>query len=76
MGSKLGGQLADSKGSKFTIMTGLLLQATTLLLFSLTGVHMIVLLLILMIFMLGTWSISLRSSFCWSPWFPGTRIWP
>ncbi|MEK3761201.1 MFS transporter [Paenibacillus sp. FSL P4-0338] len=58
MGSKLGGQLADSKGSKFTIMTGLLLQATTLLLFSLTGVHMIVLLLILMIFMLGTWSIS------------------
>ncbi|WP_342476421.1 MFS transporter [Paenibacillus sp. FSL H7-0350] len=58
MGSKLGGQLADSKGSKFTIMTGLLLQATTLLLFSLTGVHMIVLLLILMLFMLGTWSIS------------------
>ncbi|MEK4045998.1 MFS transporter [Paenibacillus sp. FSL H8-0048] len=58
MGSKLGGQLADSKGSKFTIMTGLLLQATTLLLFSLTGVPVIILLLILMLFMLGTWSIS------------------
>ncbi|WP_445667820.1 MFS transporter [Paenibacillus sp. FSL H8-0122] len=58
MGSKLGGQLADSKGSKFTIITGLLLQAATLLLFALAGVHVIVLLLILMIFMLGTWSIS------------------
>lgn len=58
MGSKLGGQLADSKGSKFTIITGLLLQAATLLLFAMAGVHVIVLLLILMIFMLGTWSIS------------------
>ncbi|ETT54580.1 major facilitator superfamily protein [Paenibacillus sp. FSL R7-269] len=58
MGSKLGGQLADSRGSKFTIIAGLLLQAATLLLFALTGVHVIVLLLILMIFMLGTWSIS------------------
>lgn len=58
MGSKLGGQLADSKGSKFTIITGLLLQAATLLLFALAGVHVIVLLLVLMIFMLGTWSIS------------------
>lgn len=76
MGSKLGGQLADSKGSKFTIITGLLLQAATLLLFAMAGVHVIVLLLILMIFMLGTWSISPRNSSCWSPWFPGTRIWP
>lgn len=76
MGSKLGGQLADSKGSKFTIITGLLLQAATLLLFAMAGVHVIVLLLILMIFMLGTWSISPRNSSCWSPWFPGTQIWP
>ncbi|MEK4849102.1 MFS transporter [Paenibacillus sp. FSL H7-0756] len=58
MGSKLGGQLADSRGSKFTIIAGLLLQAATLLLFALTGVPVIVLLLILMLFMLGTWSIS------------------
>ncbi|WYT55507.1 MFS transporter [Paenibacillus sp. FSL K6-1217] len=58
LGSKAGGQLADSKGSKFTILTGLLLQTATLLLFALAGVHVIVLLLVLMIFMLGTWSIS------------------
>lgn len=58
MGSKLGGQLADAKGSKFTITTGLLIQGITLVLFFLTGVHVIVLILVLMIFMLGTWSIS------------------
>lgn len=58
MGSKLGGQLADAKGSKFTIVTGLLLQGATLVLFSLAGVHVVLLVLVLMIFMLGTWSIS------------------
>ncbi|WP_238655600.1 MFS transporter [Paenibacillus piscarius] len=58
MGSKLGGQLADAKGSKFTILTGLLLQGIMLILFSLAGVHVTVLILVLMIFMLGTWSIS------------------
>lgn len=58
MGSKLGGQLADAKGSKFTICLGLLLQGITLILFTLAGVHVVVLILVLMIFMLGTWSIS------------------
>ncbi|MEC0124490.1 MFS transporter [Paenibacillus pabuli] len=58
VGSKLGGQLADAKGSKFTIFLGLLLQGTTLLLFALAGVNLVVLILILMIFMLATWSIS------------------
>lgn len=58
VGSKVGGQLADAKGSKFTICLGLLLQGVTLLLFALAGVNLFVLILVLMIFMLATWSIS------------------
>ncbi|MGN7413074.1 MFS transporter [Paenibacillus sp. SAF-068] len=58
VGSKLGGQLADAKGSKFTICLGLLLQGATLLLFALEGVNLMMLILVLMIFMLATWSIS------------------
>lgn len=58
VGSRVGGQLADAKGSKFTICLGLLLQGATLLIFALTGVHLLVLILNLMIFMLATWSIS------------------
>ncbi|WP_141505311.1 MFS transporter [Paenibacillus luteus] len=58
VGSKVGGQLADAKGSKFTICLGLLLQGATLLLFALAGVNLFVLILIFMIFMLATWSIS------------------
>lgn len=54
----MGGQLADAKGSKFTICFGLLLQGATLLLFALAGVNLFVLTLVLMIFMLATWSIS------------------
>ncbi|MEE4565555.1 MFS transporter [Paenibacillus polymyxa] len=58
VGSRVGGQLADAKGSKFTICFGLLLQGATLLLFALAGVNILVLILVLMIFMLATWSIS------------------
>lgn len=58
VGSRVGGQLADAKGSKFTICFGLLLQGATLLLFALAGVNLFVLILVLMIFMLATWSIS------------------
>lgn len=58
VGSRVGGQLADAKGSKFTICLGLLLQGATLLLFALAGVNLYVLILVLMIFMLATWSIS------------------
>ncbi|WP_339320103.1 MFS transporter [Paenibacillus sp. FSL R10-2734] len=58
VGSRMGGQLADAKGSKFTITLGLLLQGATLLLFALAGFNFFVLILILMIFMLATWSIS------------------
>lgn len=58
VGSKVGGQLADVKGSKFTIGLGLLLQGVTLLLFALAGVNLVMLILVLMIFMLATWSIS------------------
>ncbi|MCY9590338.1 MFS transporter [Paenibacillus chitinolyticus] len=58
VGSKVGGQLADAKGPKFTICLGLLLQGATLLLFTLAGVNLFVLILVIMIFMLATWSIS------------------
>ncbi|MFF2886111.1 MFS transporter [Paenibacillus sp. NPDC057967] len=58
VGSRVGGQLADAKGSKFTICLGLLLQGATLLLFALAGVNLFVLILVIMIFMLATWSIS------------------
>ncbi|UPK41401.1 MFS transporter [Paenibacillus pabuli] len=58
VGSRVGGQLADAKGSKFTIILGLLLQGGTLLFFWLAGVNLLVFILILMIFMLSTWSIS------------------
>lgn len=58
VGSKVGGQLADAKGSKFSICLGLLLQGATLLLFALAGSNLFVLVLVLMIFMLATWSIS------------------
>lgn len=58
VGSKIGGQLADARGSKFTIYLGLLLQGVTLLLFALAGFNLFVLIVVLMIFMLATWSIS------------------
>lgn len=58
VGSKIGGQLADARGVKFTVFLGLILQGVTLLLFALAGVNLIVLILVLMIFMLATWSIS------------------
>ncbi|MBT2285433.1 MFS transporter [Paenibacillus polymyxa] len=58
VGSKVGGQLADAKGSKFTICLGLLLQGATLLLFALAGINLMILILVFMIFMLATWSIS------------------
>ncbi|PAD29613.1 MFS transporter [Paenibacillus sp. 7523-1] len=58
VGSRVGGHLADAKGTKFTILLGLLLQGVTLLMFALAGVHLLAFILILMIFMLSTWSIS------------------
>ncbi|TVX93419.1 MFS transporter [Paenibacillus agilis] len=58
VGSKMGGQLADAKGSKFTICLGLLLQGITLILLALSGANLMILILVLMVFMLATWSIS------------------
>lgn len=58
VGSKIGGQLADARGVKFTVFLGLILQGVALLLFALAGVNLLVLILVLMIFMLATWSIS------------------
>lgn len=58
VGSKIGGQLADARGVKFTVFLGLILQGVTLLLFALAGVNLLVLILVLMIFMLATWGIS------------------
>ncbi|MGE7094312.1 MFS transporter [Lysinibacillus sp. NPDC048646] len=58
VGSRMGGQLADTKGSTFTICLGLLLQGTTLILFALSYDNVLFLIVVLMIFMLATWSIS------------------
>ncbi|MFF2016907.1 MFS transporter [Paenibacillus sp. NPDC058177] len=58
VGSRMGGQLADAKGAKFTICLGLLLQGATILAFALAGMNLFLLILVLMIFMLATWSIS------------------
>ncbi|NUU61781.1 MFS transporter [Paenibacillus agri] len=58
VGSRMGGQLADAKGAKFTICLGLLLQGATILPFALAGMNLFLLILVLMIFMLATWSIS------------------
>ncbi|MFJ7661104.1 MFS transporter [Lysinibacillus sp. NPDC097162] len=58
IGSRVGGQLADAKGSRFTICLGLLLQGLTLIVFAIAGVNLFVLIFVLMIFMLATWSIS------------------
>jgi DHA1 family putative efflux transporter-like MFS transporter len=58
IGSRAGGQLADRKGPRFTIALGLLAQGAMLLLFSLAGVHMVILMAVFMVFMLATWSIS------------------
>lgn len=58
IGSRVGGQLADRKGPRFTIALGLLAQGAMLLLFSLAGVHLVVLMAVFMVFMLATWSIS------------------
>lgn len=57
-GSKTGGQLADAKGPRFTITLGLVMQGTVLLLFALPGGQVYLLILVLLIFMLATWSIS------------------
>ncbi|MGA3600233.1 MFS transporter [Lysinibacillus agricola] len=58
VGSRIGGQLADIKGSKFTICFGLLLQGAMLTLLALSGTNLLFLIVIFMIFMLATWSIS------------------
>lgn len=58
IGSRVGGQLADRKGPRFTIALGLVAQGAMLLLFSLAGVHIMVLMAVFLVFMLATWSIS------------------
>ncbi len=58
VGSRIGGQLADTKGSTFTICLGLLLQGAMLILFALSCDNVLFLIVVLMIFMLATWSIS------------------
>lgn len=58
VGSRVGGLLADSKGPKLTIFLGLTLQVVMFLFLSLVGNNLVLLIGVLMIWMLATWSIS------------------
>lgn len=57
-GSKVGGQWADARGSRFTVYFGLAFQAAALLLFGAVGLQAWIAVPALMLFMLATWSIS------------------
>lgn len=57
VGSRIGGQLADQKGSKFIICFGLLLQGAMLTLLALSGTNLLFWIVVFMIFMLATWSL-------------------
>ncbi|WP_429844375.1 MFS transporter [Brevibacillus sp. FIR094] len=58
VGSRVGGLLADAKGPKATIFLGLTLQVVMFFLLSLVGNNLVLLIGVLMIWMLATWSIS------------------
>jgi DHA1 family putative efflux transporter-like MFS transporter len=58
IGSRAGGLFADAKGPKFTIFLGLTLQVVMFILLSLVGNNLVLLIGVLMIWMLATWSIS------------------
>lgn len=58
VGSRVGGLLADAKGPKATIFLGLTLQVVMFFLLSFVGNNLVMLIGVLMIWMLATWSIS------------------
>ncbi|SCW33130.1 MFS transporter, DHA1 family, purine base/nucleoside efflux pump [Paenibacillus tianmuensis] len=58
VGSKFGGMIADTKGPKFMIYTGLSVQAGMLLLLAWAGGLIYAIIPLIMIWMMGTWATS------------------
>lgn len=58
IGSKIGGVLADSKGSKFTIYVGLSLQTAMLLMLSMVNGWLLGVIAMIMLWMVATWATS------------------
>ncbi|MFJ7669276.1 MFS transporter [Lysinibacillus sp. NPDC097195] len=58
VGSSIGGVVADKKGPKFTIFTGLVLQILMLLLLAVIGGNLVGIIAVIMIWMIATWSTS------------------
>ncbi|WP_224925865.1 MFS transporter [Bacillus pumilus] len=58
LGSSLGGMTADKKGPIFTIFSGIILQIIMLLLLSFVTGNLVVMVAVIMIWMIATWSTS------------------
>ena len=58
IGSSIGGIAADKKGPKFTIITGLILQISMLILLAMIGGNLVGIIVVIMIWMIATWSTS------------------
>ncbi|HBU91599.1 MFS transporter [Bacillus pumilus] len=58
LGSSLGGMAADKKGPIFTIFSGIILQIIMLLLLSFVTGNLVVMVAVMMIWMIATWSTS------------------
>ncbi|WP_144487372.1 MFS transporter [Bacillus pumilus] len=58
LGSSLGGMTADKKGPIFTIFSGIILQIIMLMLLSFVTGNLVVMVAVIMIWMIATWSTS------------------
>ncbi|MEK4789020.1 MFS transporter [Bacillus sp. FSL K6-2971] len=58
LGSSLGGMAADKKGPIFTIFSGIILQIIMLLLLSFVTGNLVIMVAVIMIWMIATWSTS------------------
>ncbi|MGG5181003.1 MFS transporter [Bacillus sp. MM09(2025)] len=58
LGSSLGGMAADKKGPIFTIFTGIILQIIMLMLLAFVTGNLVVMVAVIMIWMIATWSTS------------------
>ncbi|MGG1864576.1 MFS transporter [Bacillus safensis] len=58
LGSSLGGVTADKKGPIFTIFSGIILQIIMLMLLAFVTGHLVIMVAVIMIWMIATWSTS------------------
>ncbi|MEE3679178.1 MFS transporter [Bacillus safensis] len=58
LGSSLGGVAADKKGPIFTIFSGIILQIIMLMLLAFVTGHLVIMVAVIMIWMIATWSTS------------------